>query len=314
MNMKTLTHSLLLPLMFISQLALAAETIDKQFKVDNQLKLYIKVLRGDVTIQSWDKQEISIRGTLDELSEGFIVDHQGDELTLKDKMPRQFNGHNTKGSSLTFMIPKSLDLTVKGLSADYQVSQIKGNIFVNTISGNLNVDNLKQQVHIKTISGNINASALSGEIRLETVSGKIKDIKSKGEIGYKLVSGELDANSSAQDVSIELVSGDADVTLASLRSLQVRTVSGDIELSVDSLSSEANLNSVSGDIELTLTQDINASFKINGGPGGNIINQLTSDKPSKEKYSPTSHLKFKQGNANANIDISTISGTIKLSK
>ncbi|MEC4728178.1 DUF4097 domain-containing protein [Shewanella sp. D64] len=313
MKMKSLTHCLLLPLILASQLVLAAESIDKQLKVDDNLKLYIKVLRGDVTIRSWDKQEVSIRGKLDELSEGFVVDHQGNKLTLEDKMPRQFNGKNKEGSSLIFMVPKSLNLTVKGLSADYQVSKIQGDIFVNSISGNINLDDLKKQVHTKTVSGNINASALNGKIKLATVSGKIKDNNSKGEISYKLVSGELNANSSAQDVSIELVSGDADIKLTDLQSLQVRTVSGDIELSLDSLTSKASLNSVSGDIDLTLTQDINASFKINGGPGGKIINQLTSDKPSKEKYSPTSYLKFKMGDAQADIDISTISGTIKLS-
>lgn len=314
MNIKTLTQCLLLPLILVSQFTLAAESIDKQLKVDDNLKLHIKVLRGNVTIQSWDKQEVSIRGTLDELSEGFVIDHQGNKLTLEDKMPRQFNGKNKEGSSLTFMIPKSLNLTVKGLSADYQVSQIQGDIVIKSISGDINLDELNKQVHIKTISGDINASALNGKIRLETVSGTIKDNKSKGEIGYKLVSGELDANSSAQDVSIELVSGDADITLASIDSLQVRSVSGDIELSLDSLSSEASLNSVSGDIELTITENINASFKINAGPGGKIDNMLTSDKPSKEKYTPTSYLKFKMGNAHADIDISTISGTIKLSK
>lgn len=314
MNIKTLTQYLLLPLILVSQFALAAESIDKQLKVGSNLKLDIKVLRGNIKIQSWDKQEVSIQGTLDELSEGFVIDHQGNKLTLEDKMPRQFDGNNKKGSSLTFMVPRSLNLTVKGLSADYQVSQIQGDIVIKSISGDINLDELNKQVHIKTISGDIYASALNGKIRLETVSGKIKDHKSKGEVSYKLVSGELDANSSAQNVSIELVSGDADITLASIDSLQVRSVSADIELSLDSLSSEASLNSVSGDIELRLKQDINASFKINGGPGGKIDNMLTPDKPSKEKYSPTSYLKFNVGDANADIEMSTISGTIKLFK
>ena len=153
-----------------------------------------------------------------------------------------------------------------------------------------------------------------GEINLQTVSGDIIDKQSKGELSYKLVSGELTADSLAKDVTIEQVSGDTNIKLASLNSLAVRTISGEVELTAESISDRATLSSVSGDLELTLNSDIHARFKINGGPGGRINNKLTSDKPSKEKYSPTSYLKFSLGDALANIDISTISGEITLKK
>ncbi|WP_065204430.1 DUF4097 family beta strand repeat-containing protein [Shewanella woodyi] len=314
MMIKHLSRCLLLPLVLVSQFALASESIDKQVKVDEGLNLNIKVLRGDVTIQSWDKQEVSIQGTLDELSEGFIVEHQGNELTLEDKMPRQFNGKNKEGSLLTFKVPRSLNLTVSGLSADYKVTQVQGGISINSISGSVHLDSLDKQVYIKTVSGDINATALKGEISLQTVSGDIIDKQSKGEVSYKLVSGELTADSLAKDVTIEQVSGDTNIKLASLNSLAVRTISGEVELTAESISDKATLSSVSGDLELTLNDGTDARFKINGGPGGRINNQLTSDKPSKEKYSPTSYLKFSLGDALANIDISTISGEITLKK
>ncbi|AQS39492.1 hypothetical protein Sps_04406 [Shewanella psychrophila] len=309
-----LTHYLLIPLLLMSNLVQAAQTIDKQIKVTDDLRLNIKVLRGDVKIKSWDKQEINVRGTLDELSQGFILEQQGNSVTLEDKMPRQFSGKNNSGSSLIITVPKKLNLYAEGISSSYNLSNLVGDISINTVSGDIKATQLSSEVLIHTISGDIVSDGLKGNIKLDTVSGTIKDKNSGGEISYKSVSGKLNANSLATKVSIEQVSGDGKVMLQKVDKLQVRSVSGDIVLSFLALESTASLETVSGDIQLELPQFINARFNLNGGPGGKIYNRYSDDKPTKEKYSPTSYLKFKSGEPTADIKINTISGDVELSK
>ncbi|EDQ01192.1 DUF4097 family beta strand repeat-containing protein [Shewanella benthica] len=306
------THYLLMPLLLMSNLALAAQSIDKQIKVTDDLRLNVKVLRGEVKIRSWDKQEIRIQGTLDELSEGFVVEQQGNFVTLEDKMPRQFSGKNNSGSSLIITVPKNLSLYAEGISSSYNLSNLVGDISINTVSGDIKAVKLIDKVLIHTISGDIVSDGLKGNIKLDTVSGAIKDQNSAGEISYKSVSGKINANSRATKVSIEQVSGDGKVMLQKVDKLQVRSVSGNIVLSLSALESVANLESVSGDIKLELPLLINARFSLNGGPGGKIYNRYSDDKPTKEKYSPTSYLKFQTGSPTSDIKINTISGDIEL--
>ena len=314
MNKIKLSHYLLIPLMLLSHLTLAAQSIDKQIKVSDELRLNVKVLRGEVKIRSWDKQEISVQGTLDELSEGFILEQQGNSVTLEDKMPRQFSGKNKDGSSLTILVPKNLTLNAEGISSNYYLSALKGKVSIHSVSGDIQAKDIKRYVLLHTISGDINVSELHGDVKLDTVSGSIKDKNSHGEVSYKSVSGNIDAESNATSVSIEQISGDGKVKLQQLDNLQVRSISGDIEVSFTALKSMANLESVSGDLKIKMPQVINARFNLNGGPGGKIDNQYSDDVPTKEKYSPTSYLKFQSGKPAADININTISGDIKLVK
>ncbi|GAB1044845.1 MAG: hypothetical protein SPiBPW_32140 [Shewanella algae] len=95
-------------------------------------------------------------------------------------------------------------------------------------------------------------------------------------------------------------------------SLKARTVSGDLSIAMQSLAGNANVDSVSGDIELKFAKLPNAAFDISGGPGGKIDNQLTQDSPKKAKYTKAESLQFQSGSGQADVNINTISGRIKL--
>ena len=312
MKMQTKTAYLAIPLLLLSQSLLAAQSVDKRIEVEGDLRLNLEVQRGDVEILSWDQDAISITGTLDELSEGLVIEQKAGTISIEDKLPRHYSGGNKEGSRLTIKVPAKLKLNSEGVSANYTVSQLSGDINVQTVSGDIKAEGLTEQVSINTVSGNIVSQALQGKLKLETVSGNIKDKQSLGKVSYTLVSGELNADSSADQVAIELVSGDAKVTLDKVDRLKAKSVSGDLNLSVSTLATKASLDSVSGDISFSLPANLNATFAIDGGPSGDIDNRLTQDKPKRPKYGPGSSLQFQMGNGNADILIGTISGDINL--
>lgn len=312
MKMQTKTAYLAMPLLLLSQSLLAAQSVDKRIEVEGDLRLNLEVQRGDVEVLSWDQNAISITGTLDELSEGLVVEQKAGTISIEDKLPRHYSGSNKEGSRLTIKVPAKLKLNSEGVSANYRVSRLSGDINVQTVSGDIKVESLKEQVFINTVSGDISSQGLQGKLKLETVSGNIKDKQSLGKVSYTLVSGELNADSSADQVSIELVSGDAKVTLDKVDRLKAQSVSGDLNLSVSALATKASLDSVSGDISFSLPATLDATFAIDGGPSGDIDNRLTQDKPKRPKYGPGSSLQFQMGNGSADIIVSTISGEINL--
>ncbi|MCZ4339236.1 DUF4097 family beta strand repeat-containing protein [Shewanella colwelliana] len=312
MNLPLKKSLLVTTFVALSPIAMAAQSIDKRIDVDDTLKLNLQVHRGEVTIKPWDNAEIQITGTLDELSEGLLLEKQGSSVTIEDKMPRQYSGNNKDGSKLTIMVPKSLKLNADSVSASYTVNGLNGDISIQSVSGDIKATQLQQDITLITVSGDIVTAQLDGKTRLETVSGNINDQQSLGKVSYKLVSGDLSANSQASEASIETVSGSASVQFVEVNRFNGQSVSGDLILSFNRLSSKANIDSVSGDISLTLPNDMDARFTVNGGPGGDIDNSLTQDKPQKSKYTASRSLDFQMGNGSADIALGTISGTISL--
>ncbi|GIU49421.1 hypothetical protein TUM4438_33010 [Shewanella sairae] len=309
-----LSTTLLATAYLLSQSAIAAEKIDQQQTVQANPSVKVKVQRGNVTFKSWDKNEIAVKGTLDELSEGFTFSVNGNKVVIEDTLPRQYSGSNKDGSELVITLPNKIKLEAESVSANYRIDALTGKIEISSVSGNIKANELSDKTMLQTVSGDISTRSLAGKISLQTVSGDIRDTQSSGVLNYQLVSGELSADTQASKVSVETVSGDATLALNSIDSLTVKSVSGDLELSLNELSSRAKLGSVSGDMSISFLGNTNVDFNINGGPGGKIKNNLTKDKISKEKYSPQSYLTFQAGDGSAEFSASTISGTIELLK
>ena len=265
----------------------AAESVDKQLPISSDTLLQIKIQRGDVQIQSWDKNEVSVTGTLDELSEGFVFEQKGNNLNIEDKMPRHYNGSDNNGSKLTIKVPKTVKLNADTISANLQISQTQGELELNTVSGNISADNLGGNPTLHTVSGDITTKGLKGKVMLDTVSGEIKDSESKGEIN-----------------------GD----FKTAKEVNVRTVSGDTQVSLAKAFNKANLESVSGDMTLSFADVPDASFELNGGPGGKIKNGLSQDVPQRQKYVPNESLSFQTGAGSASVKMDTISGNLILKK
>lgn len=300
--------------LFLTNIVIAGEAIEQQQTVQGNPLVKVKVQRGSVTFKSWDKNEIAVKGTLDDLSEGFTFSVKGNNVTIEDTLPRQYSGNNTEGSELVITLPRKLKLEAEGVSANYSLDNLQGALEVSSVSGNIKATTLSDKTMLQTVSGDILTRGLTGKSQLQTVSGDIKDTQSSGVLSYQLVSGELSADTNATKVSVETVSGDATLALNEVDSLTVKSVSGDLELSLNSLSNRAKLGSVSGDMSITFLADANVAFDINGGPGGKIKNKLTDDKITKEKYSPQTYLKFQAGDGRAELSASTISGKIELLK
>ncbi|WP_299568861.1 DUF4097 family beta strand repeat-containing protein [uncultured Shewanella sp.] len=301
--------------LFTSLMAQAVEQVDREISVSANPQIELKVQRGKVEIIGWDKGLISVKGHLDELSEGFIFEQKGDEVIIEDKLPSSYRGNNKQGSNLVIYVPSELKITAEGVSADYAMEKLTGKVELSLVSGNMKVEDIEGKISLASVSGNIKAEGLNGKIELETVSGDIKDKDIQGKAKYRLVSGELESeNNLVTDLSIDQVSGDVEGSFIAAEKVKVVTVSGDIEVKLSNAVSKVLLDTVSGDIEVKFTNMPNLTFEIDGGPGGKIENRLTSDKPMKTKYSSRQSIQFKTQQGDGSFNASTISGKVKLEK
>ena len=299
----------------VSQMGFAAINVEQTLDLINQPNIKLEVQRGHVEIIGWNNNSVSVKGQRDELSQGFIFEQQGNTLIIEDTLPKSYSSKNKSGSNLVIFIPNNTQLNATGISANYQVKQLNGNINIALVSGNIKAENLTGEIQLNSKSGSINAQHLNGTVNLESISGEITDTHTSGKATYRVVSGNiLSKASQVTDLAINSVSGDITGTHLSVEKINIVSISGDIELALSDAISDAFFDTISADVTLTFHTMPNAAFNIDGAANVRLNNQLTQDQPIKQAYSPSAKLKFNTGNAKGNIKINTVSGKIALFK
>ena len=274
-------HITLVLLALLAAPVAAGERVDQRIDAAADGEVNIEVVRGKVRVLGWDENAVSVEGTLDDESEEFTFEREGRVITIEDdvRSSRGFGGRG-RGTDITVRIPRKNSLDVSVVAVDLEVSDLAGRISADVVSGSLKVEKVTGELRLENVSGNIVVSAASDRIEAETVSGEVRVTN-----GKPLSRGLMSA-----------VSG----------SVTVETALAD--------RADLELESISGEIELLLTGDINARIDAETGPGGDIRNELTDEEPRRERYVGSESLELRLGNGSAEVSASVISGEIILRK
>lgn len=297
--MKTIQSILLLAFTLVAMPVLADTTINQTHALAPDAHLSVSNVAGSVTIQTWDKHEVSITGTLGRNSK-LKVDGDANDLSIKVKNLKDGDsswfGHDDMGpTTLKLMVPKGVNLSVGTVSAPITATGLAGGkLDLNTVSGNLQIDADSPNVKANSVSGDIQLSGTAATFNVNTVSGDVRVDKVGGHATAQTVSGEVQMQGGPfHEVSVETVSGDIVLagSMASDVAAKLHSMSGDIQLSMAG-SPQAALDATS------FSGDIRSAF-------GTV---------SEPKYGPGSSLHFKLGDGDGNITLNSFSGDITIRK
>jgi DUF4097 and DUF4098 domain-containing protein YvlB len=303
----------------LSCTVLAEEKINRSLDVSTTPYIQIEHVNGSAKVIAWDKSEVKVEGRLSERTKKFIFEKNGNEVLIKVKVKNN-NGWNNWGSDngddLEIFVPRQSKVYYSAVNADVELEKIRGGARVETVNGSIDVKELAGRIRIESVNGRISADALEGDVKIETVNGNIVSRSSKGkEDWYDSVNGDIDVTSESGDINVETVNGDIELELGKVNQLNMDTVNGSIEAKLElENNGEIEASSVGGSIRLYLQSDVSARFDIEGHAGGKITNNLSDDKMQKAKYGPSRWLKFSLHGGSAKVDVSTVSGRIKLDK
>lgn len=270
----------------------ATQSVDETKIVESDGKVLISNPRGEIRVYGWDKPEVRVKGDLDDRTEAFTFEVDGYVTEIRVKIPE--NTHFGNGSDLEIHVPIQSKVKFNGISTDLEISGIEGGVDIGTVSGEVAAEAIIKRLSINTVSGNVQVSQNTGRMKVVSVSGS------------------LDLASKAIEVSLSTVSGDVNVGLGDFESLDLSTVSGEVDVSGDlKKSGHISMNSVSGDIELRLDQPVDARISVKTGPGGDIVNQFTDDDPE-EIFPAQMTLQTTSGRGLGRIKINTVTGDVRL--
>ncbi|MFU8874833.1 DUF4097 family beta strand repeat-containing protein [Micromonospora sp. SL4-19] len=139
-----------------------------------------------------------------------------------------------------------------------------------TGSGNVELSRVGA-VDFKLGSGDVSISGASGEVHAETGSGNIQVVDAAGTVRLRASSGDITASRLAAGVDAETSSGNVTVELAEPASARVHASSGDVNLIVPDSRYQVRTSTGSGDRDLGVADDPNASLLLDVSTGsGNV--------------------------------------------
>ena len=273
----------------------------------------INVVRGEVRVEGWDRNEVQVRGTLDQETKQFIFDVSGSETRIEVRIPRSHGHWGGDGASdLTIRLPKSSRVDIAGVSTDVTASDLESEVEIGVVSGDIRLEGGRARIELQSVSGEVELRDTEGRIRVKSVSGDIESRNTAGPSVYGTVSGSIQVENGSDDLEVESVSGDIEVENASFVSVAGHSVSGDVEI-MGELAEDGSVefDNVSGSIRLVLSGDVDSRFDVETG-SGRIRNRLSSDEPRVGRYTRDENLEFTLGEGSAEVILSTRSGDVTL--
>jgi len=276
-----------------------AEKIDRTLDVQEQGRIIIDVMDGDIEVKGWDKPQVRIVGDVPINEHNFTFRTKGGRTVIEHSGEHGFWKSRRSGShaELTIYAPRMSSFRIDGTSAAYVLSNIAGQVRANTMSGDIELDGGTGSVELESVSGDVVVKGASGRLNLSSVSGDIEASGKAQQFDAQTISGSIRAEiGKSSDVKLESVSGDIEVLLELAQSarLLAGTVSGDIDISFDS-------------------DTISASFDIETGPGGDINNKISNHKAQSD-FSFSGSMRFTLGDGDSSVNLETMSGTIEIDK
>src|SRR6266480_1727704 len=263
--------------LFASAAACASgdRTFERQVPAEAHGAVDISNVSGTVVVTGWDRPEVSVRAELGEGVERVDVSSEHGRTTIKVVLPHH-SGHGGD-ADLHVQVPKDSELTVSAVSA------------------------------------NITAELGGSDLELKTVSGDVK-LKGHGQparLHVSSVSGDVHLEHGAGDLEAATVSGTLVVSLDSVRSVRVRTTSGDVHFE-GKLASGADFDatSVSGDLNVRASAEAGYAYEVSTFSGD--ISNCFDATPSGHGHMPGHTLQGTRGDGAGHIRLKTMSGDVQL--
>lgn len=269
---------------------------EKNLPTQEGKNLYLSTARGDVRINSWDKNEVQVKIFGNERAKNkmtFTVEEISDGI--------QVEGKSTASSWLSFwkstrvryeiVIPKKYNSKASTSGGDLYLDDLTGNVKFSTSGGDIKV---------QKVTGKVDASTSGGDIRLAYIVGPIKCSTSGGDISVKESKGDISTSTSGGDISLQISNG----------KVSASTSGGDIRVDYSGANQGIKLKTSGGDISLKVDSDFSGNIDLSS-LGGDVSCDLPLTSITKKK---SSALIGAANSGGADVECSTLGGDIRIRK
>jgi hypothetical protein len=187
----------------------------------------------------------------------------------------------------------------------------RSSVTATLVSADCKVSGVLGDLKLQAVSGSLKGDA-GGDVHASTVSGDVRlTARAAKAIEVKTISGDIQLWGGGGEVDIITVSGEARIELAQVTRSRFKSISGDITAAL-ALAPDGQIESesVSGSVSLNFASEPSGEFDVQSFSGD--IKNCFGPKPAESRYGPGSRLEFKNGDGHARVRINTKSGDVRL--
>jgi len=253
----------------------------------------IEIPSGRVSVVGWEQNEVRVTGEVDDDAE-LELDGSGSHVQIEVDSRR---GHGQAEARIEVRVPRGSRVEIDASpNASVEVQGIDGRIRAEAVNGGITVKGGSSEIEVETVNGGVEIEAPATRVRAESVNGRVVIRGASGDIEASTVNGRLEvAGGRFERARLEIVNG--------------RVVfAGDL-----SRTALLEVESVSGDVELTLAGDVAADFQVSSF-SGDIDNDFGARAERTSRWTTEKELRFSNGGGGASVEIHTLSGDVQLRK
>ena len=268
-------------------MTVAVQETDTTFAVAENTRLDLTVMRGEVVIRTWERNEIRI---IADHSQSARVDVSVSPSAVRVRLRYGVGGLSDVDLELT--LPRSMSLEINGTFLDSDIRGVEGDVSVQTVQGDIYVSGGRGRISLHSVQGDVESRGASGRIDLNSSNGDIVIVDADGEITVQTLNGEIEMDGiRSSSVDATTVNGEVDYR-------------GTIENN-----GVYSFTTHNGDITLIIAPDVSATFTVSTFSG-----EFDTGFPITltETSSGGKRLEFTLGGGSARIALSSFGGTIQL--
>lgn len=249
-------------------------------------RVIVENLSGEVTVRSWERDEISVRGGGDRGGEGSVT-RVGSAVSVRagDRKGRE------RSSEVEIRLPSWAALEIRGRQLDVSVTGMAATLQVHVVEGD---------IHAANLGGVVTLSTVEGSIEVDGATGKISARSRGDDVLMRRVRGELEASTGDGDITLEEISA---------ASVHAETLDGDLRFQgVLARSGSYRFSVHDGDADIVVPAGSGVRAKVSTFQG-----EFVSDFPvTLQRYGSGGSFEFVLGDGGASLEISVFDGEIRL--
>ena len=286
--------ALLFVMLVLPHVGGAQTRVSRALPLNRDGSVRIHALVGTVTVRGWDRDSVTIRGSL---GAGNRLHAGGGRAGVKMFVEAE-NDLSPAPSTLEIMVPTRAKVWIKTATADVRVAGVSGSIDVYVISGAIDITGSPADINAEAIDGTILIRGTPGWVRAKSASGAVSFWGTSRDATLSTVSGRITIDGSAtprgvfERAKFESVTGDISFRGGIERGADLRfdTHAGAVDVTLPSGGADLEVTTISGTIQ----------------------NAASSARPLAGRYGRGAELKTTVGDGGAAVSVRTFRGAINI--
>jgi hypothetical protein len=266
--------------------AAAAQGADTTFPVPPTARLNLQLMRGEVVVTTWRRDEVRI---VSEEDRGRDLQITAGAQAVRIQA-RSHRGYRDQTVALT--IPATMPVEISGTFLEIEV------------------DGAQSDVSLETVHGNVRLRGGRGTIRLQSVQGDVELADASGTLRVFATNGDVEIRNFDGPVSVEGTNGDVVLEQVRSSSVEATTLNGDVDYDgTVERGGRYLFTTHNGDLSIRVPERTGATVSVstfNGDFESDFPVTLTETLRGGRKFT------FTLNGGGASIELSSFGGSIRL--